>query len=78
MTHSTSQSMETYEVFRRRRQPELRCAVPEGKPKPVFIQDGAWEFDSTLTEPAARPVGFRLRPARHAMQTLGYYLFDAM
>ena len=71
------QAPTAYNVFRRRRQPALRCAVRQDKPVPSFVHGETWDFGGTVTgkEP---PPGFQPEAAREAMRLTGYYLFHAL
>jgi len=64
-------------VFRRKREPALCCAVPQRRPVPAFIQGGPWDFDGTITDPMTIPLGFQPKAAVEAMRMLGFYLFQA-
>ncbi|CAO4138165.1 hypothetical protein DHODJN_00505 [Methylorubrum extorquens] len=66
-----------YNVFCRKRQPALRCAVRQDRPVPSFVQDETWEFGGTVwsEEP---PTGFHPEAAHQAMRLTGYYLFHAL
>lgn len=66
-----------YNLFRRRNEPELYCAVPEDWPVPGFIAGAAWDFGGRIDAPAAAPRGFDADAARHGVRLTGYYLFLA-
>lgn len=66
-----------YNLFRRRNEPELYCAVPEDYPVPPFIAGEAWDFGGRLDNPLAAPRGFDPEAARHGVRLSGYYLFLA-
>ena len=68
---------DAYNLFRRRRDPNLCCAVPERHPVPPFIQGETWEFAGTIAGPASIPLGFRPEAATEATRLTGYYLFQA-
>ncbi|MCJ2121097.1 hypothetical protein [Methylobacterium sp. J-077] len=70
-------SDEVYNVFLRRNQPLLRCAVRVDYPIPVFIRAQTWEFAQTVRVDAV-PADFAPRAARQGSQMLGYYLFHAL
>jgi hypothetical protein len=63
-----------FNVFKRKRNPALRCAVRQDQPIPVFIESETWEFGGTvsLEEPS---LGFQPELASETARTLGYYLF---
>ena len=65
-------------VFRRKREPILWCAVPQHRPVPEFIQGDPSDFDSTITDPMMIPLGFQPKAAMEAMRVLGFYLFQAL
>ena len=66
-----------YNVFHRKRQPALRCAVRQDRPVPSFVQGETWDFGGIVwsEEP---PEGFQPEAAHHAMRLTGYYLFHAL
>ena len=66
-----------YNVFCRRRQPTLRCAVRQDRPVPSFVRDETWGFGGTITieEPSA---GFQPEAVEDAMRFTGYYLFQTL
>lgn len=70
-------SYEVYNVFLRRRQPWLRCAIRVDHPVPTFIVARYWDFYQTVRADAI-PVDFEPRAARQGSDMLGYYLFDAL
>lgn len=68
---------DAYNVFRRKRDPNLCCAVPQRRPVPAFIQGETWEFGGTIAHPATIPTGFQPEAATEATRLMGYYLFQA-
>jgi len=66
--------MRTYNLFRRRQEGELICAVAEDDAVPGFI-DAGWEFAGTITEPAGCPLGSILRAA-DGSRFHGFCLFE--
>lgn len=76
---NTSQSRDqlAYNLFRRRNEPDLYCAVPEHYPVPAFIIGDAWDFGGRLDNPAGALRGFDAEAARHGVRLTGYYLFLA-
>ncbi|WP_372423066.1 hypothetical protein [Salinarimonas chemoclinalis] len=66
-----------YNLFRRREEPQLYCAVPEDYPVPSFIVGAAWNFGGRLDNATAAPLGFDCDAARHGVALTGYYLFLA-
>lgn len=67
----------TYNLFRRRMEPELFCAVPEDVPVPSFIGGGAWDFGGRLVEEATAPRGFDAGAARQSIALNSFYVFMA-
>ena len=68
---------DAYNVFRRRRDPNLCCAVSQHRPVPEFIQGETWDFGGTIAHPVTLPLGFHPEAAVEAMRMMGYYLFQA-
>lgn len=66
-----------YNVFVRRQQPALCCAIAQGSPVPPFIEENAWEYGGTVRHLAWTPAGFQPERAREAVRAFGYYLFHA-
>lgn len=66
-----------YNLFRRREEPQLYCAVPEDYPVPSFIIGEAWDFGGRLDNATVSPFGFDAQAARHGSALTGYYLFLA-
>ncbi|AWN42854.1 hypothetical protein DK389_23060 [Methylobacterium durans] len=72
------QAPAAYNVFCRKRQPALRCAVRQDRPVPSFVHGDTWEFGGTIQNAQQAPAGFRLDAASEAMRLTGYYLFHAL
>ena len=72
------QAPAAYNVFRRKRQPALRCAVRQDQPVPTFIRSDTWEFSGTIGCTQETAAGFRACAASEAMRLTGYYLFHAL
>ena len=66
-----------YNLFRRKEEPALVCAVPETTPAPTFL-DEAWEFRGKLDDPIRAPRGFKHHAARSAARRAGFYLFHSI
>lgn len=66
-----------YNVFHRKRQPALRCAVRQDRAVPIFIQGETWEFAGTVSVEQRLP-GFHPQAAEEAMRHAGYYLFHTL
>jgi hypothetical protein len=63
-----------YNLFRRKEEPALVCAVPETTPAPSFL-DEAWEFRGKIEDPTRAPRGFKPHAAQAAARRAGFYLF---
>ena len=68
---------DAYNLFRRKRDPNLCCAVPQGRPVPAFIHGETWDFGGTIASPSVIPLGFQREAAVEAARLMGYYLFQA-
>ncbi|MER2266087.1 hypothetical protein [Methylobacterium oxalidis] len=71
------QALETYNVFCRRRQPELCCAVRQDWLIPSFIENETWRFKG-FTGDGRLPPGFHPDAAQEGMKLIGYYLFHTI
>lgn len=69
---------EAYNVFCRKREPGLCCAVPQNQPAPSFIRHEAWAFHGTVRTAEPNLKSFRSEMAREAIRLSGYYLFHAL
>jgi hypothetical protein len=67
----------TFNLFRRRPQVDLLCAVPADYPVPRFLNAPTWEFVGTVREPATALCGFNRRAAETSARFNGCYLFEA-
>ncbi|KAA2238159.1 adenylosuccinate synthetase [Salinarimonas soli] len=66
---------EAYNLFRRRSEPDLVCAVPEDRTVPEFVTASDWEFGGKTT---GAPMGdFDLQAARASVRFNGFYLYHA-
>ena len=74
-------ALRCYNLFRRKLEEDLYCAVPEDRPVPDFVAEN-WEFRGRLgeteVEAEAAPSGFRPEAAQAATQATGYYIFNAV
>jgi len=70
-------SVARYRLFRRRHEPELHCAVPQGQPVPAFLRSDLWQAVGELDETSPMPLGFDREAARIGSQINGFYLFIA-
>ncbi|GGK42006.1 hypothetical protein [Salinarimonas ramus] len=66
----------SFNVFRRLDAPELRCAVPEDRAVPAFIEAKGWVFERRLDGGTPRPRGFDVRAADVVARWNGFYLFE--
>ena len=69
--------MRSYNLFRRKGQEGLVCAVPESLAVPRFIGGGGWTFGGRVESPDRAPPGFDGRAAATAVRYNGFYLFQA-
>ena len=66
-----------YNLFRRKEEAELHCAVPEDRVVPSFIDDEGWAFCGTLSTDTAAVPGFDDAAARAGVRFNGFYLFQS-
>ena len=67
----------TFNLFRRKQETDLVCAVPEDCPVPSFLGPSTWEYVCTLREPTTTPLpGFNRRAAEASIRFNGFYLFE--
>ena len=71
-------SAPAYNLFRRKREPDLYCAVPEDYAVPDFVTETEWEFSGTIDGVTGTMPGFRRVAARAGVRLNGYHLFQAM
>jgi hypothetical protein len=64
-----------YNLFRRKGQPDLCCAVPEDRPVPSFVTGERWEFGGTW-EGAIRPPGWDPTASELGVRLNGFHLFQ--
>lgn len=67
-----------YNLFRRKAERDLYCAVPEDRPVPRFVAGGEWEYQGRIADGTAPPAGFRFDAAQAAQRLNGYYVFQAV
>jgi hypothetical protein len=65
-----------FNLFRRKEEPELFCAVPEDRAVPPFIAGEAWEFGGKIAADAHSQPGFDGSVASRAARFNGFYLFQ--
>jgi hypothetical protein len=68
--------MPAYNLFRRKEDTEVYCAVPEDCVVPAFVTGELWEFGGKLDGGDA-PIGFNQNAARAGVRFNGFYLFHA-
>lgn len=66
-----------YDLFRRRHEPELYCAVPKGRPAPAFLRSDQWQAVGEMDEVGPTPLGFDREAAQIGVRLNGFYLFAA-
>ncbi len=66
-----------FNLFRRKEEPELLCAVPEDRAVPRFIAGETWEFGGTISGSSREHPGFDASAASAATRYNGFYLFQA-
>jgi hypothetical protein len=66
----------TYNLFRKKQQPSLLCAVPEHCPVPGFLNVDQWTFERPLQPSEPLPSGFHDRAALLGVRFNGFYLFQ--
>lgn len=70
--------LSSYNLFRRKREPDLCCAVRQDRPVPAFVHGEEWEFGGTVVDHGAKiPAGFQTSAAEQATQLSGFYIFQA-
>ncbi len=62
-------------IYRHKDADGLFCAIPQGRARPPFVRDKAWEFTGLSTPDRPRPDGFDEDAARTASQIHGFYAF---
>ena len=69
--------LSSYNLFRRKREPDLCCAVRQDKPLLSFVQGREWEFDGTVVDDGGTkvPAGFQTSAAGEATRRAGFYIF---
>lgn len=67
-----------YNLFRRKAERDLYCAVPEDRPVPPFVAGGEWEYHGRIAQDAPPPPGFLVERADAAQRLSGYYVFQSV
>lgn len=66
---------DTWNVFRRRDESDLWCAVPSDHSVPVFLLSGGWTFGGSSTSEDSQLPNIVRPDALKAVQLNGFYLF---
>lgn len=66
-----------WNMFRRREEGDIWCAVPADTAVPRFLFSGDWDFSGQHPERRALP-GFQRSVARQAVRMNGFYLFQVL
>ncbi len=69
--------MRAYNLFRRKADRHICCAVPEDCAVPGFVHGDRWEFGGRFDEAAVLP-GFDPRAAAASARFNGFYVFAAI
>ena len=64
-----------WNMFKRREEVDLWCAVPAEAAVPPFLFSGDWHFGGRHSGPGPLP-GFRRAVALHSVRMNGFYLFQ--
>jgi hypothetical protein len=72
----SNETFQTFNIFCRRDEPDIRCAVPEERPVPSFLEGPVWEFTGKIDGSALATAGFGENVVAEAIQTQGYYVFQ--
>jgi hypothetical protein len=64
-----------FNVFRRRANEDLCCAIRLERPLPAFINEAAWEYVGFIGDNDEAPIGFLPQAAWYADQLIGFYVF---
>ncbi len=67
----------TFNLFRRKQEADLLCAVPQDCPVPRFLDASTWAFVGTVREPTTVLSNFNRRAAEASVRFNGFYLFEA-
>lgn len=66
-----------FNLFRRKAEPDLFCAVPEDRAVPGFIDGDAWEFGGRIEPDAQARPGFDAAAAGRLARVNGFYFFQS-
>ena len=73
----TNADPRTWNMFRRREERDIWCAVPADTAVPRFLFSGDWKFSGQQPDRPALP-GFQRTVARQAVRMNGFYLFQVL
>ena len=73
----TQPDPQVWNMFKRREEGEIWCAVPVDAPIPNFLFSGEWDFSGQHPERHALP-GFQRTLARQSVRINGFYLFQLL
>ncbi|HEX2136650.1 MAG TPA: hypothetical protein VHG30_12245 [Microvirga sp.] len=76
-TLGSSGSQATLDLYRRKPEADLLCAVPEGDPLPGFLDARTWQFIGALKDPTTVLSDFNRTAAEASVRVNGFYLFEA-
>ena len=70
--------MNTFNLFQRRSQADLICAVPEDRGVPSFISAEGWAWCGRVEPHTKPPAGFRPGAAAMGVRFNGFHLFQPL
>ncbi|WP_237479671.1 hypothetical protein [Lichenibacterium dinghuense] len=73
----TQHEPQIWNMFRRREEGDICCAVPADTAVPRFLFSGEWDFGGQHAERQALP-GFQRAIAHQAVRMNGFYLFQVL
>ena len=73
----TSSDPQVWNMFKRRMEGDLWCAVPAETAVPRFLFSGEWVYGGQHPEPRPLP-GFQRAIAHQAVRMNGFYLFQLL
>jgi hypothetical protein len=72
----SSQNSQVFNTFCRRDEPDIRCAVPEERPVPTFLEGPVWEFVGKIDCATLAAAGFGESVVAEAVRSQGYYIYQ--
>ena len=72
----SDQSPHGFNIFCRRDEQDIRCAVPEERPVPAFLEGPIWQFSGKIDAAALGAAVFGERVIADAVRAQGYYIFQ--